>query len=246
MSIKLMSLVWDVTWPTQSHLLVALKLADHAHNDGSSVYPAKASVARQAQCSESTVANALRALRGCGLLRVIQDGGNGPRSPTVYAFNVELLEYLAAIHAELDGCADRIEISQDTYQQALDAKGSTVDPLDHLRGQNEEAKGSKQPAKGSTALTPNHHLRTIKENLRQKDSNFDLKVKAGTPGVLLVRAFHPDELAAWRRFALHRGGIAMRRLVYMIDTHGGAAVPSQWPPDAGLSKISKRTTGDAA
>ena len=81
---------------------------------------------------------------------------------------------------------------------------------------------------------------------RSEDSNSDLKVKAGTPGVLLVRAFHPDELAAWRRFALHRGGIAMRRLVYMIDTHGGASVPSQWPPDAGLSKISKRTTGDAA
>ena len=35
MSIRLMTLVWDVRWPTQNHLLVMLKLADHANDEGS-------------------------------------------------------------------------------------------------------------------------------------------------------------------------------------------------------------------
>lgn len=186
-----MSLVWEIHWPTQSQLLVALKLADHAHNDGSSVYPAKASIARQAQCSESTVQNALRAFRSCGLLTVIQEGGSGPRSPTVYAINVGLLESLAAIQAKLEGGADSIEIPENVYEQAMENKGSTVDPLDAVRGQSEIPKGSTDGSKGSKALTPNHHLRTTNIEPPGREVSkfgFGSEVKANKPSLTIMRS----------------------------------------------------------
>jgi len=242
-----MTMVWEITWPTQSQLLVALKLADHAHNDGSSIYPAKASIARQAQCSESTVSNALRALRNCGMLCVVQEGGSGPRSPTIYRFNVELLEALAGIKAQLEGGADTIEISDELFQKAIENKGSTVAPLDELRGQPSVSKGSTERAKGSIALTPNHHLRTTN---KEPSTRAGLKIGFGSEvaanGYTITKADYPEEVAAWRRYANHRGGHDMRKIVKLIDTHGFAVVPSLMPPEDGLSEKSKRIIGDAA
>jgi len=174
MSIRLMSLVLEITWPTQSQLLVALKLADHANDDGSNVYPAKASIARLAQCSESTVQNALRAFRDCGFVSVVRQGGNGPKDPTVYAINVHLLTHLANAKSILTGGADRIVIPEDVAAKSDENKGSTVDPLDELRGQSEGAKGSTDPAKGSKALTPNHHLEPSREPSLARSANFVL------------------------------------------------------------------------
>ena len=40
MSIKLMSIVWEVPFPTATQMLVCLKLADYANDDGTSIFPA--------------------------------------------------------------------------------------------------------------------------------------------------------------------------------------------------------------
>lgn len=252
MSIRLMSLVWDIHWPTQSHLLVALKLADHAHNDGSSIYPAKASVARQAQCSESTVSNALRALRNCGILHVVQEGGSGPRSPTIYRFNVELLEALAGIKAELEGGADSIEISEELYQQALENKGSTVAPLEGLRGQSDPSKGSTERSKGSTALTPNHHLRTTnKEPPGVQGSNFDFEVKRPLATFPVTKG--NVQWAAWVKWLIEKG---RNDLAEQMEAQSEVVVfGGRWPsadsplpkiPKTALTEKSKRMSGDAA
>ena len=240
-----MTLVWDVTWPTQNHLLVMLKLADHANDDGGKVWPAVATIARQAQCSERTVQNVLKALRDCGLATVERSGGGS--MPTVYAINTDLLRALAGF--TLDGSADRIDIPEELCTQVVPnspERGATVAPLDVAPVQPATRGGAKHRGGGAKLLHPNHHT-NHQENLHlAKDSNFDLKVKGGASSVHLVRISHPDQVAAWRRYALHRGGLAMRTIVRMIDTHACVSVPSQWPPDVDLSKISKRTTGDAA
>lgn len=252
-----MSLVWEVHWPTQSQLLVALKLADHAHNDGSSVYPAKASIARQAQCSESTVQNALRAFRACGLLRVVQEGGAGPRSPTIYAINVELLEGLAAIQAKLEGEADSIEIPETVFENALNAKGSTVDPLGNVRGQSDTAKGSTETAKGSIALTPNHHLRTTTiEPSGAKVSKFDF----GSEG--RVQPTHKPSFTItpresnWKDWVGYLQKIGNFELAEKALTASAMRCTSRYPREgselpvlvfsAGLTDKSKRMAGDAA
>lgn len=157
MSVALMSLVWEIRWPTQSQLLIALKLADHANDEGANVYPSKSRIAEQAQCSESTVKNALRAFRDCGILRVTKKGGNGPGSTTIYEINVDLLKRLAAAKAVLKGTADSIEIP-DELAKGSTIYQSTVDPLDEERGQSDSEKGSTETEKGSKLLTPNHHI----------------------------------------------------------------------------------------
>ena len=127
MSIRLMTLVWDVRWPTQNHLLVMLKLADHANDDGGKVWPAVATIAKQAQCSERTVQNVLKALRDCGLATVERNGGGS--MPTVYALNTDLLRALAGL--TLEGSADKIIIPEDAFPQVVnssDYRGATVAP----------------------------------------------------------------------------------------------------------------------
>lgn len=224
-----MSLVWEIHWPTQSQLLVALKLADHAHNDGSSVYPAKSSIARQAQCSESTVQNALRAFRSCGLLHVVQEGGTGPRSPTVYAINVELLEGLASIQAKLEGGADSIEIPENVYEIATGNKGSTVDPLGNTRGQPDTSKGSTEASKGSIALTPNHHLKTTNTKSPEREG---FKSVFGSEAVLLTMTSNPQALIAWEKYAAKRSDQHEWRVVKrLISAHGAWHAPSEFPPD---------------
>lgn len=235
-----MTLVWHVQWPTQSQLLIALKLADHAHDDGSNVYPAKSTVAKQAQCSESTVQNALRAFRSCGLLRVVQEGGKGPKNPTIYAFNVPLLKSLSDARAVLTGGADNIEIPDELFPQDGGDKGSTVDPLDG-RGQPDPSKGSIQTAKGSKALTPNHHLEPSKKNLSaQARENSDLgevgQLRRARPAFDLIPAD-----VQWEPWVEHLHSIGEHELADRANATGKMTVLEKWPSaGVGLPIVAKQ------
>lgn len=248
MSIRLMSLVWDITWPTQSQLLVALKLADHAADDGSNVYPAKSTVARQAQCSESTVQNALRAFRECGLLTVIRQGGNGPKDPTVYAINVHLLTQLAEANTILKGGSDRIIIPESMPVDNDEIKGSTVDPLLSTRGQSEGVKGSTDPAKGSKALTPNHHLEPSREPSRAKCENFGSEVKKLEPQFTITPA--DPQWPNWIEFLRSKNPDDATA----AETAGQIVTTAKWAsngrvlhiPRSGLTERSKAMQGETA
>jgi len=248
MSIRLMSLVWEITWPTQSQLLVALKLADHANDDGSNVYPAKASIARLAQCSESTVQNALRAFRDCGLLSVIRQGGNGPKDPTVYAINIHLLTLLANAKTILQGGADRISIPEDVATKADEIKGSTVDPLESTRGQSDGVKGSTDPAKGSKALTPNHHLEPSREP-STREVNFFGSRSEGKPTASFELTPADPQWPSWIKFFVEEGSGKAEE----AEAAGKIFVSGKWPdtgrllhiPRKGLSERSKAMQGEA-
>lgn len=144
MSIKLMTMVWDVEFPTQSQLLIALKMADFANDDGGSIYPSRSRVARNAQCSETTVKAVLRAFRAIGLLHVIKEGGKGPRNTTEYAYNVGLLECLVDGSCTIEGGAEELEIKWAD-------KGAEFDPLTELRGRTEPVRGRNSASKGATS-----------------------------------------------------------------------------------------------
>lgn len=169
MSIRLMTMVWDIRWPTQNHLLVMLKLADHANDEGSKVWPAVATIADQAQCSERTVQNVLKALRACGLIVAVRPGGGN--MPTVYELNVALLRGLSNMGARLSGSADVIEIPDDVRDQAMGATGATVAPqtgatvAPHAVApvQPETERGATEGGRGAKLLHPNHHLEPSRE-----------------------------------------------------------------------------------
>lgn len=149
-----MSLIWDIEFPTQSQLLIALKLADFANDDGGSVYPSRDRVARNAQCSNTTVKVVLRAFRNVGLLHVVREGGKGPKSTTEYAWNLELIHDLATGAAALVGGGEDLEIMRAE-------KGAESAPFDELRGRTEPLRGRPDDAKGAASRpqpTNNHQL----------------------------------------------------------------------------------------
>ncbi len=245
MSIRLMTLVWDIRWPTQNHLLVMLKLADYANDEGGNVWPAVSTIADQAQCSDRTVRNVLKALRDCGLAKVIEPGG-GARA-TVYQVNVPLLR--ALVGSTIEGGSDHLEVPEEVYSK-LDETPATVAgvhiaPLQPATGTPANKGGT--PAK---ALQPIHHLEPSREPLA-KNSNFDFGSEAATrqrarPCFTLA----PTDAPQWRAWIAHLPA----EQAEAAEAAGKISVTSRWPdkPGAellavephGLSKASRRMAGD--
>lgn len=74
--------------------LVLLKLIDACEDDGSRIFPAMSTVARAAQCSTRQVQRELKAFLDVGLIRLVREGGKGPRSTNEYALDIDLLQRL--------------------------------------------------------------------------------------------------------------------------------------------------------
>jgi hypothetical protein len=158
MSIHVISLVLKRQITPASHKLVAIKLADCASDDGSRVFPALATVAAEAGVSIDTARRAITDLKKIGVLRLIKQGGSGPRSTNEFAFDMDALWALPKVQAE----APEAEVAEAEYDvdQDVDApakgstgatlsaenKGSKLLPLD-------PDKGSTQNAKGGTGAT---------------------------------------------------------------------------------------------
>lgn len=120
MSIHLMSLVWEVKFPTHVQKLVMLKLADHSSDDGESIFPAVATLAYQIGCDERSVQRATKAIEGCGLIRKVHHGGRGAKDTNRYEIDVDLLIKLATNEQELNGNANAVQVEE--------CKGDTVPP----------------------------------------------------------------------------------------------------------------------
>lgn len=68
MSIKLQDLIWDLYPGPRSEMLLALKLADFANDDGTGIYPSVGTLARKTRADERTVQRQLAAMIARGWL----------------------------------------------------------------------------------------------------------------------------------------------------------------------------------
>ena len=182
MSIRMMTIVWDVPFPTSTQMLIALKLADYSNDHGTSIFPANETLASKARCSESTVKTTLKVFRACGLLMLLKQGGSGPKSTNEWALNVPLLKALASGICTIDGCSTVLEIDG---EMPVENKGSEFDPLDQKRGQFDALRGQPTDAKGSAhrpQSTNNHQIDpSTREGARKAD---DLILKrSGEPEI---------------------------------------------------------------
>lgn len=256
MSIRLMSIVWDIRWPTQNHLLVMLKLADHANDEGSKVWPAVATIADQAQCSERTVQNVLKALRDCGLVSVVKPGGGS--SPTIYELNVPLLGLLARAKAKLEGGADIIEIPEEIYAQADPQTGATIAP--HAVAPVQSTGGGVQSfcgGGGAKLLHPNHHLEpSIEPPCAQAREDFLNDGKSEVKRALPRFEITPTDTTAWAQWMQLLRKRDREDLVMRAEEAGVmTTIGSRWPKDdsplphirrrSGLTEKSQRMTGEA-
>lgn len=270
MSNKVQGLVWDVTFPTQAQKLIMLKLADHANDEGGSIWPSKSKVAEKVGCSESTVQLVLKVFRDCGLLHVLEPGGAGPRSTTKYAINLPLLQAIAAGRCTITGCSDTLEIDGDFPPEFIH-KGSDFDPYKGSAGygvnpqpvSREANKGSAGTDKGSTGrpqtsiknhnITFSAHERASDEGARARSAK---TVTSRTP----VFDLTPIEGSwnEWMRWLVERGHQDIADAASLAGTM--QVVGSKWPSESSLlprvsqsalakveaAAIARRTTGEVA
>jgi hypothetical protein len=93
MSIHVIAKVLPKRWGSPSRKIVAIKLADVANEDGTSIYPSIATVASEAELSERQVQRIMDEFREAGLLVVVKPGG-GRNRPTEYRFDLAAIDRL--------------------------------------------------------------------------------------------------------------------------------------------------------
>jgi len=77
MSIKIMSLIFDANHEliTSTQKLVLLALADHANDEGYSIYPSMQKTANRTALSARTVRKTIRELEQAGIINITRQGG---------------------------------------------------------------------------------------------------------------------------------------------------------------------------
>lgn len=253
-----MSIVWDIPWPSQSALLVALKLADYANDEGGSIHPARDTLAKHAQTSLATVKRTLAAFRDVGLLRVVEEGGKGPRSTTVYEFDVRVLMRLHDGYDEIkraENASDGFVIVSKETVDSCGEKGLTVSPILSTRGSPDELRGSPEKIRGSIDEPRNTTLeppsRTTNARARE-----DLKSGLKSEGVRAATfTIKPIDGTCWEQWLQHLKKIGRDDLEQRAVAAGEiTTVGSRWPKDGsplpfikhvGLTERSERMVGGA-
>lgn len=134
MSIRVMTTVWYCDLPTNQKI-VLLAYADHAKDDGSSVFPAVETVAKKCSYSKRTVQRVTRELEAEGFL--IPDGA-GPKGVKRWRIDLEKLEprqNVTPVNEEVenaevtdDGDNDDTKNAQMSSEPSINHQESSVKP----------------------------------------------------------------------------------------------------------------------
>ena len=126
MSGHVISLVWEIEFPTATQKLLMLRVADYADDDGTGIYPSIPEVARQVGSSERQVQYAIKALEGVGLLK--RSGGVSKHRTNIWTIDVDMLAQLALQEVKLNGSHDALE--------AVENEGAIIAPRTLARVQS--------------------------------------------------------------------------------------------------------------
>jgi hypothetical protein len=231
MSIALMTLVWRVPVPTSTQMLIALKLADHAADDGTKIHPGRASLAERARCSESTVKNTLRLFREAGILVVLEEGGaKGPGHTTRYLMNIGLLEAIAKGVVTLSGGSDELTLE---WSETSGNMGANFDPLENYPVSPLPLPG--QPAVATRSAGSPQSIKNHKEPSARESAGATQSAPAtrASPRIRVT----PSDISwtAWLSEIEARGSAEMRQAAVRT---GFVEVEARWPkPEVPLPRI---------
>jgi hypothetical protein len=121
MSIHVISPVMRKRWGSPSRKIVAIKLADVANEDGTSIYPSIHTVASEAELSERQVQRIIDDFRKSGLLIVVRQGG-GRNRPTEYRFDLEAIE-------RLPEAKPSVEVEEPQTEKPSQVNSDTMSPF---------------------------------------------------------------------------------------------------------------------
>ncbi|WP_019104028.1 helix-turn-helix domain-containing protein [Chromobacterium haemolyticum] len=147
MSVKVMNAVFD-RFPEGGGLMVlALKLADHAHDDGSHIYPSVQSLAQKTRQSGRTVQRQLDRLVRAGWLILMSETRGGRGITNEYCISPE---WLAGEDISLTEKGDILSSSEKGDILTPFQKGDICDE----KGDIQSIKGDICDRKGDTAMSP--------------------------------------------------------------------------------------------
>lgn len=98
MSASLLGIAFKADIKPVAYKMVMVKLVDAGQDDGSRIFPAIATIARAAGCSDRHTQRVLKAFVDVGLLTVVKEGGRGRHSTTEYLLDVAMLDRLGTSH----------------------------------------------------------------------------------------------------------------------------------------------------
>ena len=255
MSIRLMTLVWDIEFPSQSQKLIMLKLADYASDAGGSVFPATETMADKVGCDERTIQRALKAFRQCGLLHLVRAGGMKPGATNEWQINIALLGWLAGETVRLVGHAGELEI-----EGAIpgDTPGNMSAPMGDITPGNmsarvtNDAKGvtpvSAMGDTGVTQSTNKHQLDSSRADGRASEGARPPAPRKHLPQFTLTPADSSwPHWIAWLTDNDHRDvAVAAQEARQMVTASRWPDAKSPLPRVNGWPAIQKRKTGEAA
>lgn len=177
MSVKILGLVWDRYEFGGNKRMVALAIADHAHDDGSHIFPGVERLAAKTLLSVRTIQRVLAEMQNDGWLIKVGQYNRGR------------------------GMATEFKINEDWV------KGDKLSPFtENKRVTNDDQKGDKLSQKGDTAVSaqPSLTTKTITTTPRAKEPTTEVKPMRPEgalacrliPQGVLVTSIHPT-LCKW-------------------------------------------------
>ena len=166
MSIHLMSLVWEIPFPTPTQKLTLLKLADHATDEGASIFPANETLAYQVGCDPRTIQRSIKALEQAEILKLLRRGGTGPKDTNQWQINVDIIAQLAI--------RDLVLVAENGCLQAVENKGDSLPPSNLARVTKTILRVTPVSSKGDTGVTQtftNHQLESPSASADARDSS---------------------------------------------------------------------------
>lgn len=122
MSAYLLGIGFKADMGTCPRKLLLLKMIDACEDDGTKIFPAVATMARAAQCSERTVQREVKLFLEVGLIRLVREGGRGKGNTNEYALNLDLLWQIAKEGWD--------KVAAAVTGEGQNAKGDTMSPKD--------------------------------------------------------------------------------------------------------------------
>lgn len=195
MSAKVFGAVFERYRNGGGELLLALALADHAHDDGTHIFPYVETLAEKTRQSVRAVQYQLKNMRKAGWLIPVNSGNGGRNQASEYRISPEWLAGQEPIPPAQEGEKEANEkfapFSDDQE------KGANHD----IKGASDDLKGANGDSKGCNGLHPHITVKNQKNN-RQEPSPARKRSAGFDPMTLEL----PDWLDAqlWGRWVRHR------------------------------------------
>ncbi|WP_341313898.1 hypothetical protein WN982_00375 [Paraburkholderia sp. IMGN_8] len=142
MSVKLMALVWDRYPQGGGELNLALKLADHAHDDGTHIFPGVDMLAQRTRQSKRAVQYQLRRMESIGWLQTVAYPKGGRGKSREYRISREWI--------------NGAELAPFRNDKKLSTKGAKTASFENGKGANGDKKGCNPERERVQSEAQNH------------------------------------------------------------------------------------------